>query len=76
MSERQIRSRRIEDIDVGEFFRLAEGKSSRRMNINKKNVYEIKDKMKDSKGFDLITNIEIQGVNRRTNMRFRSVQDF
>ena len=41
MSERQNRSRRLpEDIDLGKFFRIAQGKSGR---INKKNVYEIKD---------------------------------
>ena len=32
--------------------------------------------MKDSNGFDLVGNITIQDVNRKTKMRFRSVQDF
>ena len=72
MSKRQNRRNAI-DVDVGEFLRIAEGKSTR---INKKNVYEIKDKMKDSKGFDLIGNITINGIKRKTNMRFRSIKDF
>ena len=74
LSERQNRARfKNEDIDVGEFFRIAESRSNR---INKKNVFEIKDKMKNSNGFDLIGNITIKGVKRKNNMRFRSVKDF
>ena len=58
MSERQNRSRQLPgDIDFGEFFRIAEGKSS---TITKKNVYEIKDKMKDSNGFDLLVILQFK----------------
>ena len=74
MSEKRNRRRNAnEDVEVGEFLRIAEGKSNR---ITKKNIYEIKNRMKDTKGFDLFGNITIEGVTRKTNMRFRSVQDF
>ena len=74
MSERQNRSRRLpEDIDFGEFFRIAENRSNR---ITKKNMNEIREKMKNSKGFDLIGKIDIQGETKKTNTRFRSMKDF
>ena len=74
MSERQNRSRQIpEDIDIGEFFRIAENRSNK---ITKKNMNEIREKKKNSKGFDLIGKIEIQGETKKTNMRFRSMKDF
>ena len=74
MSERQNHRRNAkENVDVGECVRIAEVRSNR---INKKNVYEIKDKMKESKGFNLVSNITINGVKRKTNMRFLAMANF
>ena len=63
MSERQNRSRRVpEDIDLGKFFRIAESRSNR---IVRKNIHEIREKMKKSKGFDLVGNIKINGISKK-----------
>ena len=70
ISERRNRRRNAnEDVEVGEYLRIAEGKSNR---ITKKNIYEIKNRMKDIKGFDLIGNITIEDVTRKTIMRIIS----
>ena len=37
---------------------------------------KLEKKMKESKGFDLVGNIKINGISKKTNMRFRSVKDF
>ena len=57
-----------DEIDVGRFFELAEADKS---NIKGLNVHEIRDKLNDkNRGFELVGDITINGIKRKTNMRF------
>ena len=63
-----------EDIDVGRFFELAEAERS---NIRGLNVFEIRDRLNDgNRGFELVGQMTINGIKKKTNMRFKNINDF
>ena len=63
-----------DEIDVGRFFELAEADKS---NIEGLNVHEIRDKLNDkNRGFELVGNLTINGIKRKTNMRFKNMTDY
>ena len=63
-----------DEIDVGRFFELAEADKS---NIKGLNVYEIRDKLDDeNRGFELVGDVTINGIKKKTNMRFWNINDF
>ena len=63
-----------DEIDVRRFFELAEADRS---NIKGLNVFEIRDKLDNgNRGFELVGNITINGLKKKTNMRFKNMNDF
>ena len=63
-----------DEIDVGRFFELAEADRSNNKGLN---VFEIRDKLDDEKrGFELVGDITINGIKKKTNMRFKKINDF
>ena len=63
-----------DEIDVGRFFELAEADKS---NIKGLNVHEIRDKLNDkNRGFELVGHITINGIKKKTNIRFKNMNDF
>ena len=62
-----------DEIDVGRFFELAEADKS---NIKGLNFHEIKDKLNDkNRGFELVGILTINGIKKKTNMRFKNTTD-
>ena len=62
-----------EEIDVGRFFELAEAERS---NIRGLNVYGIRYKLKNgNRGFELVGEMTINGIKKKTNMRFENYND-
>ena len=73
-SKRQSSNVDVEDLDVGRFFELAEADKS---NIKGLNVYEIRDKLNDgNRGFELVGEMTINGIKKKTNLRFKNNNDF
>ena len=63
-----------DEIDVGRFFELAEAEHS---NIQGLNVYEIRDRLEDDdRGFELIGNKTMNKIKRKTDKRFKNMDDF
>ena len=63
-----------DEIDVGRFFELAEADKSK---IKGLNVFEIRDKLDDdNRGFELVGDITINGIKKKTNMHFKNINDY
>ena len=63
-----------DEIDLGRFFELAEADRS---NIKGLNVFEIRDKLdNENRGFELVGDITINGIKKKTNKRFKNMNDF
>ena len=63
-----------DEIDVGRFFGLAEADKSK---IKGLNVHEIRDKLNNGNhGFELVGEMTINGIKKKTNMRFKNINNF
>ena len=72
---RQKRENMVEDINIGRFFELA---TTDRKYVNALNLHEIKiEILEDYTGdFELIGSMLVGDIERKTNIRFKNVDDF